>query len=157
MKLARLFNVTLPTREANEPIPEMETRGSPHPAGARRTAPARARASGQGLTVSSFVNPQSLASFPGASFVVALLTQTIRSLNADLRSALWIPFVVSLVVGSIVFLVSLSDENSTSRPTTTPGWIVAIFIAFVNSIVLYLAAIGAIQTVAGKPAATAGG
>jgi hypothetical protein len=142
MKLARLFNTPVPvsTREnvlSRETVAEAE-RGVP--------------------TVNSFVTVQSLASFPGATVIVAILTQAIRmSLGAGAQQSRLLPLVISLVVGAIIFLTSVNDKDSASRPKTASEWAVAAFIGLVNAIVLYMAAIGAIQTVTGNaPTPTAG-
>jgi predicted phage tail protein len=132
MKLARLFNTSVPASVTTKALPETYAR-------TREAAP----------SVSSFVTVQSLVSFPGASFVVAILTQAIRSALSARNSTL-LPLVISLIVGGIIFLISINDKNSTSRPTSASDWAIAVFIGLVNAILLYMAAIGAIQTVTGN-------
>jgi hypothetical protein len=51
----------------------------------------------------------------------------------------WIPFAVSVVVGAAIYLLSIGDEKV---KVSQRDKIVGIFIAFLNSMVLFAASVG---------------
>lgn len=88
-----------------------------------------------------FVTPQSLTSFAGASFAVTAATQVCYRLVPLFAGNLWVPFICALLVGTIVFMINELDPQKT--PKSRREWFIGVAVAFINSIVLFDAAIGA--------------
>jgi len=94
---------------------------------------------GTGTEVPVFITPQSLASFPVASAVVT----TLWALAAKMfpwGASTSVLLVLSLVVGGIIFAISVSSPSS--QPKDFKAWLVAGAIAVINSLLLAAAALG---------------
>jgi len=88
-----------------------------------------------------FVSKQSLASFAGASGAVTLISEVVARLAPAWGKGDWVVLVVALVVGGLVFLINELDPEKV--PKTARDWIISASVAFVNSLVLFNAALGA--------------
>ena len=67
------------------------------------------------------------------------LWQVTKVLWTPAAGAYWIPFIFAVLVGAVIFLWGTNDKNvNISRRERIVGG----FIAFVNSMVLFLAALG---------------
>jgi hypothetical protein len=85
-----------------------------------------------------FVDPKTLLSFPIATAVTSSLSQVLANLTGiDLKT---IGFIVALLVGGLIFAITMSDRSA--RPKTGMAWAVAIGIAAINSLLLYAAMVG---------------
>jgi len=111
--------------------------------GAGAAAPAPAAAVAAATTtpsaVPSFITPASLASVSGGTAVVTLLWQVSKILVGGAASTHWIPFVCALLVGGVIYWMSIGDKNVRMEMKDK---VIGIFIAFVNSMVLFTAALG---------------
>jgi len=104
-------------------------KGAPAPAGEPETQ-----------SVGAFLTPQSLLSFPVASGAVTLVWKSLGALSSPLGTANWVPLVVALLVGLIIYLISVSDDK---MPKPSGGMrIVGIGIAVLNAFFLFAAAVG---------------
>ena len=94
---------------------------------------------GDGQAVPSFITPASLVTVSGGTTAVTILWQVSKLLMGQSAQSPWVPFVFSLLVGTVIYLVSIQDKNVQA---TTQEKIVGMFIGFVNSMVLFAAAVG---------------
>jgi hypothetical protein len=99
-----------------------------------------AAASGGGAPTPVFISAQSLVAFPVASLVGKLLWEVAKKLQLCVPQNLWWPFGISLIVGIVLFLITIDDPNS--RPKSLRSWVISGFIGFVNSLFLFAAVIG---------------
>src|SRR6185295_13890900 len=91
------------------------------------------------VTVSAFITPQSLISFPIASVVVKLLWRVAGALVDVAQTNNWVGLAAALAVGTLLYFVSTSDETlALSRRQKLIG---ATF-ALINTLVLFAAAAG---------------
>jgi len=100
-----------------------------------------------GTDVPVFITPQSLASFPVASAVVTTLW-ALATKMFPWGASTTVLLVLSLVVGGIIFAISVSSPAS--QPKEVKGWLVAGAIAVINSLLLAAAALGVLGK-AGAP------
>jgi hypothetical protein len=89
--------------------------------------------------VPSFITPASLASVSGGTAGVTLLWQVARTLFGPAANTPWVPFVSAVAVGAVIYLLSVKDQKVRLSTTET---ILGVFIAFLNSMVLFSAALG---------------
>jgi hypothetical protein len=87
-----------------------------------------------------FITPQSLTTFPTASFVVALVWLLAKALFPTCGASPWVPLIVSLLVGAVVFVATTSEPNV--RPHSQKEWLVAVVVAILNSLYLAASALG---------------
>lgn len=114
----------------------------PHVPAAQAALQADAAAGG-GTPV--FITPQSLATFPGASLAVLVIWKTLGLLTPALGSSNWVPFIASLVVGVVIYLVSIT-ANMTSQDK-----LVGLFLGILNSFYIALFVIGVPLTFSANP------
>ena len=120
MNWRRLFNVRVSTTPR-------ETPGEARTIGAEIGTTGGEIETGQGV----FVTPQSLVTFPVATTVVGLMWKAIEALVPALQGSLWTPFVLSAVVGAIIFCIAISEPDSTqSRRDKLIGGLVAVINIF---------------------------
>jgi hypothetical protein len=86
--------------------------------------------------VGVFITPQSLVTFPGASLAVTVVLVLLKKLVPGISTSPWVTLVAALVVGTVIFIITISDADA--APKTRMKWLVAVAIALFNS--LYLAA-----------------
>ncbi len=98
---------------------------------------------GQASTVPSFITPQSLVTVSGGTGAVTLLWQIARTLFGTSATSSWVPFLISLCVGGIIYLLSVNDADF-HAPLRQK--VIGFFIAFLNSMVLFSAALGILGT-----------
>lgn len=89
--------------------------------------------------VPSFITAASLASVSGGTAVITLLWQVARTLIGPPAATPWVPFACALLVGGAIYWLSVGDQNVRM---STREQVVGVFIAFVNSMVLFSAALG---------------
>lgn len=117
MRIQDLVNsVARPRRPRGEPVPAGETQYS----------------------VSSFITPQSLVSFPVATGVVVIVWQ-LAKLLLPFGSSSWVPVITSLAIGVLIFGASVSDERA---KISTRDVVIGVPIAVLNSLMLAAAALG---------------
>jgi len=98
--------------------------------------PTRAGATGsQGV----FITPQSIVTFPVASFVVGLIWKVIGFLYAPLAGNNWVVLVISLLIAFLIWLIAISDPASTA---TARDKQIGFVIAFINGVYLFGATVG---------------
>ncbi|MCS6843906.1 MAG: hypothetical protein NZ528_06215 [Caldilineales bacterium] len=83
-----------------------------------------------------FLTPQSLVTFPGAALAINILWNFIAVLSKDLAQMAIVPLGLALVIGAIIYVVSLSPDMS--RKDKLLGG----FVAFINAAWLGLNALG---------------
>lgn len=154
MSLHGLFNASVPTAQL---APELDREllykfATPRPGlGVKKgggaeveaapAAPPAPEATAAAVTVSSFVTPQSLLSFPGAVLASQGIWAVLRSIFPAQLSGLWVPGVIGFLLGLGIMFYSLSDPNlATSGRDRIWGYVVGV----VNSIFLSGAAMGVI-------------
>jgi hypothetical protein len=89
--------------------------------------------------VPSFITPASLVSVSGGTAAVAIIWQVAKTLFGHLAMTPVVPFVISLLVGGAIYLISTGDKHV---KMSSKEKAVGLFIAFVNSLVLFNAALG---------------
>lgn len=102
---------------------------------------------GTGETVTQqgvFVTPQTVASFAGATLAVSMMWKVSGIVRAGLETKQWVALVASALVGVALYLISESDPAR--GPVTPRERLIGIFVAFINTLVLFFAAIGATHT-----------
>jgi hypothetical protein len=82
-----------------------------------------------------FLTPQSLVTFPGASLAINIVWNALAVINRNWASAALVPMVVALLIGGLIYWVSLSDQMA--RKDRAMG----LAIAIVNSLWLGLNAL----------------
>lgn len=95
----------------------------------------------------SFVTPQSITSFAGASFVVGLLWQSSEYLHAGASQSQLVGLGISVIVGAFLFFISATDPNG--KKMQARDWFIDGIVAFINSLVLFSAALGGSSLVSG--------
>jgi hypothetical protein len=93
-----------------------------------------------GRSTATFTAPQSLATFPLSICVVATLTRAARTILRTESDAVGIPLATAFLVGAAIVGIVVSDARS--RPRTAREWLVTTAVAFVNSLVVFVAALG---------------
>lgn len=126
MDFRRLFNLRRLSR-------------GPGPGGGGASAPAERQG--------AFVTPQSLTTFAGASGVVGLLWRTLSAIAPGWGGSVVAAFACALLVGAVLFAISETDPQR--GPLAVRDYLVDGFVALVNVLVLFSAAVGATQIVAG--------
>jgi hypothetical protein len=90
--------------------------------------------------ISVFTAPQSLVAYPLSVCIVATLTRAARTiLRSDVADATP-PFLAALVVGGAIVAIVASDRLT--RPRHRRDWVGMIVVGIVNSLVLFVAALG---------------
>jgi len=101
-------------------------------------------------SVGVFITPQSLSSFPVASFVISMLWLLCQRLWPTHGQGAWVVIVLAFLVGGAIFACSATDGNS--RPRDARGWLLAVVVGFINCLLLACSALG----IAKAPGALAG-
>src|SRR5258708_2622180 len=91
-------------------------------------------------SVGVFITPQSLSSFPVASFVVAMVWLLCQKLFPAWGQSLWVVILSAFLVGGAIFLFSVSVEDL--KPRNTRAWILATVVGFINCLLLACSALG---------------
>lgn len=82
-----------------------------------------------------FLTPQSLVTFPGASLAINIVWNAVAVFNRNWASAAFVPMIVALLIGGLIYWVSLSEQMA--RKDRAMG----LAIAIVNSLWLGLNAL----------------
>jgi hypothetical protein len=83
------------------------------------------------VTTAVFLTPQSIASFPVASLTVSALAAVGERVSIGISYDTTVVG-LSLLVGLVIFLISIGDESV--KPHGTREWLVSILIGFFNSL-----------------------
>lgn len=94
----------------------------------------------QPVTQGTFVTPQSITTFAGASGIVTLIWSVIVSIDDTQVDNQFIPLISSLAIGSILFIISETDPKRGAL--TGRDYLVDGLVALANVPVLYAAAMG---------------
>lgn len=95
-----------------------------------------------------FITPQSLTSFPVATGVVTAVWALVQRLTSWGNSS-WVPLILSLVVGTVIFLINTSEPSA--APQSRRGWVIAVSVAVLNSLFLCAASLGILGSGVLKP------
>ena len=114
---------------------------APAPVAAAAAAPAAA-AENQQVAVPSFITPASLVTVSGGTATVTLLWSVAEKLIGDPAKSIWVPFGISIVIGGVIYALSIGDSNVN---VTTRQKAIGAFIGFLNSMVLFAAAVGLLK------------
>jgi hypothetical protein len=90
--------------------------------------------------VSVFSAPQSLVAFPIATSLIATVTRAARTIGRMESDSPWVPLFAALLAGVVIFGLTMTDADS--RPKTAAGWAIAACTAAINSLLLFVAALG---------------
>lgn len=91
-----------------------------------------------------FLSSKSLMSFPVASGAVTIVWKLLQHFWKVGDVAV---LYIALIVGAVVFLIVVSDQNA--RPSGIIKWIVSVLIAVLNSLLLAASALGLVKNVFG--------
>ncbi len=94
--------------------------------------------------VGVFITPQSLVSFPVASALVAIIWALGQKLFGAGAQTPWVPLLIAVLLGAVIFISNVSAEDA--RPKSLGGWLVAVGIAILNSLLLAASALGILGT-----------
>lgn len=92
------------------------------------------------LAVGIFTTPQSLLVFPLSTSIVATVARASRTIFRTEFDSIVVPLTTSIVIGVALFLVTALEERS--RPKTWSGWLTMAATTAVNSLLLFVAALG---------------
>jgi hypothetical protein len=112
----------------------------------QRGEPKSAADSGQ-ASIGSFVSPDSLATFPGATVGVTVVWGIIDRFTPHQA---WVGALLCALTGLGLFLLDQTDRNAGPTPPR-PRFVLRVFAAVVNTCVLF-AAVSSAMTLAGAPA-----
>ncbi len=94
----------------------------------------------QARAVGVFTSAQSLVAFPLSTSIVATVTRAGRTIARAEFDSVAIPLVAALIVGGALFALTVSDPRA--RPRTSAGWLAMSATAFINGLLLFVAALG---------------
>jgi hypothetical protein len=115
----------------------------PHAASPDRAGEPQLAAANDGAT-GVFITPQSLTSFPGASFGVMLLTTAIGRLVPSAAPSTWLPFGAAAVIGAFIMYMNLSDPR---RRKTRRNTVIDVAVGVLNTLYLFAASTGILKVV----------
>ena len=93
-----------------------------------------------------FVTPQSLTSFAGASGITTLIWRTSGLLQEGWDKEPLVALLIAALVGAAIYLINETDPAR--GPVTGRERLIGIFIAIINTIVIFSAAVGAGEVIA---------
>ena len=83
-----------------------------------------------------FVTPQSLVTFPVASFIVMVIWKVLSALIPSFEESKIVPAVIALIIGIFIYVISFSEQ------ATVKDKIIGIVIAIINSFLLAASVLG---------------
>jgi hypothetical protein len=141
-----IFNISVP-----RPSGRTDQGVGPRPIGQPQDAKPPVEDTGEQATVGAFITPQSLVSFTGATGAISIIWGTIGAfLTVDAVVERALGLAISLIVGFFIYWINVSDPQAVMSGRDKK---IAIGIAFLNSLVLFVASFGA-QAAMGIPPAT---
>jgi hypothetical protein len=90
--------------------------------------------------IGAFTAGQSVVVFPLAISIVVTVTRASRTVVGTAFDSVFIPLAASIIVGCTLFVITVRDRRA--RPRTAAQWIRTATVAFLNSLVLFAAALG---------------
>jgi hypothetical protein len=100
----------------------------------------------------SFLTPQTLVTFPGATLAIAVVDKVLDRLIPALRGEDWPIAVIGALVGAFIAWLSVTDSNVTLPREK----IILVVVGFFNTVFLIASALG-IQILAAGPGSPGGG
>jgi len=91
-----------------------------------------------------FMTPQSLLTFPVATAAISLIWKGVEALLPAVQGSLWVPAVISLLLGAFIFYVGISDPKA-SRATR--DIVIAVVVAIVNIFYLFVSSAGIVTAI----------
>lgn len=135
-EVATIQNVVAPDQGPGQgQAPDQQPRQAP----AQPVPHAQNQASPAASAVPSFITKASLVTVSGGTTAVTLLWQVAKLLLGSWAGSPWVAFGLSLLVGLVIYLLSVQDNQV--RLTRSEKYI-GFFIGFLNSMVLFSAAAG---------------
>jgi hypothetical protein len=134
MKISNLVNTMVPVKPVVAP---------PRAAGREIARPLATAANGtpgeSPQAVPSFITTASLVTISGGTSAVTLLWQVAKLLFGKPAGSPFVAFGLSLLIGTVIYLLSVQDDKV---HLTTREKVIGGFIGFLNSMVLFEAAVG---------------
>jgi hypothetical protein len=87
-----------------------------------------------------FTSPQALVVFPIATSLIATLARGARTIGHMESDSTLVPLLTACAFGALIFITTVSDTRA--RPRRISGWLLALVIAAVNSLLLFVSALG---------------
>lgn len=91
-----------------------------------------------------FITPQSLVTFPVATFVIGLVWKVFEALVPRVHGSLWVPAATAFVIGAFICVVGITDPKA-SR--TTRDIAIAIGVGIVNIFYLFASSAGIVTAI----------
>jgi hypothetical protein len=89
---------------------------------------------GGGDNVGAFISPETFVSFAGASSVIGVIWQTIKTFaQIDKPTSLWIGFAISVVISLLIYWINISTPGSISNRR------IGFVLALINALFLFSA------------------
>jgi hypothetical protein len=93
--------------------------------------------------ISDFLTVQSLTNFAAMTGAITAAWSALRTLNSQLFSSIWVPYVFALFFGIASVLMSLDGLKKGNSAKPDAGSVAAaVFIALINTLVLASAVVG---------------
>jgi hypothetical protein len=105
----------------------------------------RETAAGDTVAKGVFVTPQTITTFPVATFAVTIVWRVAAALFPSAKTSLWVPLATSLVVGSAIYLIAYTDPKAAS---TQRDKLIGAFVCLLNSLYLFASATGLAKALA---------
>ena len=118
--------------------PPVRKRGEPQPAGAKKDGE---RGGENKEATGVFITPQSLATFPVATAAVGIVWKVAETLVPSWKDALIVPAIISLLLGALLFFISITDPDA---KRTSRDLVIGVVVAIINSCYLFASAVGII-------------
>jgi hypothetical protein len=106
---------------------------------------------GSTTAVSDFLTVQSLANFAVMTAAISAGWRVLERLDPNTFSSLWVPFGFSIVFGLVSLAISWDGLKNSQGGLNSGKLLAAIFIAFINSLILTSAIIGVESTADAMP------
>jgi hypothetical protein len=93
--------------------------------------------------VPSFITPASLVTVSGGTAAVTMVWGAAKKLVGMSADTPWVPFGISLLIGVVIYMLSVGDDKV---QLTTREKITDAVVGFLNSMVLFSAAVGILRS-----------
>lgn len=113
------------------------------------------KSGGSETKVSDFLTIQSLTNFAAMTGAISAAWAALRLLNSDWFSNKWVPFIFAIVFGIISLLIS-TDAFKKAGEWNAGTIASSIFIALINSLILFSAVVGTSNIAGEKPSKPSG-
>jgi ABC-type antimicrobial peptide transport system permease subunit len=113
-----------------------------------RAAPGVTPAAAADESVGVFISAQSIVTFPVASTVVTVVSQVLQAVFPALKGSNLVPLVLALVVGLLVYAISITKQMTTREK------LIGLAIAVINCFFLAAGALGISAVAQGQTTTT---